>query len=200
MAIEEPAFTLVDKADNIEVRQYQAVIVAETIVEGDLSTASNEGFRRIADFIFGNNRAAGGAASQKIAMTSPVVAEPVAASAKIAMTAPVGAEPLGGAGTMLAKSWRIQFTMPSNYTMSTLPQPNNAAVKIREIPGKRVAALVFSGFAGEEKSQEKTAELLAWLKAKGIVTLSSPQLARYNPPWTLPFFRRNEILVDIAGP
>jgi hypothetical protein len=84
--------------------------------------------------------------------------------------------------------------------MATLPKPRNPAVTLREVPGKRYAVLAFSGLAGEEKVQQKTDELLVWLKAKNRRAIATPQLARYNPPWTLPFLRRNEILVEVAIP
>lgn len=205
MAIEEPAFEVIDKDESFEIRQYRPVIVAETFVDGDMSAASSSGFRRIADYIFGNNRSISGSdgkASEKIAMTAPVSVEPVTRSEKIAMTTPVNVEPQGDAdrGMTDSKRWRVQFTMPGGYTMLTLPKPLNPAVVLREVPGKRYAVLVFSGFAGEEKAQQKTDELAAWLKSKNLKAIAAAQLARYNPPWTLPFLRRNEILVEIAGP
>jgi len=205
MAIEEPAFEMLEKVENIEIRQYRPVIVAETFVDGDLGSASNDGFRLIADYIFGNNlstRGAGDKSSEKIAMTAPVLVEPTSHSEKIAMNAPVKVEPQGDSvgGVMRSKRWRVQFTMPSEYSMATLPKPRNPAVTLREVPGKRYAVLVFSGFAGEEKVQQKSDELLAWLKAKNRRAIATPQVARYNPPWTLPFLRRNEILVEVAVP
>jgi hypothetical protein len=135
-------------------------------------------------------------------MTAPVSIEPATPSEKIAMTAPVSVEPQAGTGSgmMQAKRWRVQFSMPGQYSMATLPKPRNPAVALREVPGKRYAVLVFSGFAGEEKAQQKTDELVDWLKAKKIQPVATPQLARYNPPWTLPFLRRNEILIEIAVP
>ena len=205
MAIEEPAFELLEKAENIEIRQYRPVIVAETFVDGDMGSASNEGFRLIADYIFGNNlsmRGAGSKSSEKIAMTAPVSVEPAAHSEKIAMTAPVSVEPqdASAGGVMRGKRWRVQFSMPGEYSMATLPKPLNPAVTLREVPGKRYAVLVFSWLASEEKAQQKSDELLAWLKGKNRKAIATPQLARYNPPWTLPFLRRNEILVEIALP
>ncbi|MDI1301202.1 MAG: heme-binding protein [bacterium] len=205
MAIEEPAFERLEKVDNIEIRQYRPVIVAETFVDGDMSSASNNGFRQIADYIFGNNRSVRGSvstSSEKIAMTAPVSVEPAERSEKIVMNAPVSVEPQGNSagGVMHSKRWRVQFSMPSEYSMATLPKPRNPAVTLREVPGKRYAVLVFSGLAGEKKVQQKTDELLAWLKAKNRRAIAAPQLARYNPPWTLPFLRRNEILVEVAMP
>jgi hypothetical protein len=209
MATEEPKFELISKHDHIELRRYPAFVVAETWVEGDMDTASGKGFRAIADYIFGNNVAANSAAdtgSEKIAMTAPVTMEPVkAASQKIAMTAPVAMEPLPDAGPASqtaqsmqgAKRWRVHFVMPSTYTLGTLPQPNNPAVQLREVPSKTWAVLRYSGFNTEAGIQQRTDELVAWLAAQKIQTTGSPQLARYNPPWTLPMFRRNEIMLEL---
>jgi hypothetical protein len=209
MATEEPKFELISKHDHIELRRYPAFVVAETFVEGDMDAASGKGFRAIADYIFGNNVAVGaalGKASEKIAMTAPVTMEPVtAASQKIAMTAPVAMEPLPAAGQASqtlqamqgAKRWRVHFVMPSNYTLSTLPKPTNPAVQLREVPPKTWAVLTYSGFNTEAGIQQRTDELVTWLAAQKMKTIGSPQLARYNPPWTLPMFRRNEIMLEI---
>jgi hypothetical protein len=187
-AIEEPAFEIVKQDGDFEIRQYAPMIVAETTVEGGLWGASNDGFRVIAGYIFGNNTSAKGAGSEKVAMTAPVTME--AASEKIAMTAPVTTEAAG-------ERYRMHFVMPSGYTMATLPKPKDDRVKLREVPAQRMAVLRFAGFNGEDKVKEKTEELLAWVKAHGLKPKSAPQLARYDPPWTLPFLRRNEILVPL---
>ena len=205
MAIEEPAFEVIVKSGEFEIRQYRPFIVAEAMVDGEMNAASSAGFRLIADYIFGNNQSVRGVAdkaAEKIAMTAPVTMEPVAAAEKIAMTAPVTMEPQGSGtgGTMKATRWRVHFVMPSQYSMATLPKPNNPAVMLRQVPGKRYAVLAFSGLAGEKKVQQKTDELFAWLNSKNLKPLAVPQLARYDPPWTLPSLRRNEILGEIAVP
>lgn len=188
MATEEPAFDQIEKSGQFEIRQYRAQLIAETFSEGELSPASNRGFRALAGFIFGQNRskeAGPGKQSEKISMTAPVTVE--------AQT-----------GSMLtadeANRWRVQFTMPSKYSAASLPQPTNPAVQIREVPAKRYAVISFSGFTDAAKMQQKTAELLNWMKTKELHPIARPQLARYDPPWTLPFFRRNEILIEIAQP
>lgn len=200
MAIEEPAFELIEKTEPYEIRQYRPFVVAETFVDGDLDAASSAGFRLIADYIFGNNLAVSGKpgdkTNERIAMTAPVAAEPV--SEKIAMTAPVLAEPQTAG--MNASRWRIHFVMPSQYSLATLPKPVNPAVMLRAVPGQRFAVLVFSGFAGADKVQAKSDELLAWVRQRGLKTRGAVQLARYNPPWTLPFFRRNEVMVEVTVP
>lgn len=185
-AIEEPAFETEREDGDFSVRRYAPMIVAETTVEGGLWGASNDGFRVIAGYIFGNNTAAASGEGAKIAMTAPVTMEPE----RIAMTAPVTTEADGG-------RFRMHFVMPSRYTLATLPRPNDPRVRLREVPAQRMAAVRFSGFTGEGRVADKTAELLAWVKASGLETAGTPQLARYDPPWTLPFLRRNEILVPL---
>ncbi len=212
MATEEPKFQTLSQQDGIELRRYPAFIVAETTVEGDMDAASSQGFRAIADYIFGNNQsglAGPSPGSEKIAMTAPVTLEPMAAAPqKIAMTAPVAIEPLASAAPGApttpsmqgAKRWRVHFVMPSQYTLASLPKPNNAAVTLRQVPAKTWAVLKYSGFNTESRVQEKTDELMARLLAQKTQSLGSPQLARYNPPWTLPMFRRNEIMIEIQQP
>ncbi|WP_345548079.1 heme-binding protein [Microbulbifer aestuariivivens] len=186
MAIEEPKYTILEQAKPFELRIYEPRIVAEVQVSGSMDQASGRGFKLLADYIFGNNTARSGG-SEKIAMTAPVAMEP--RSEKISMTAPVSMEQSGG-------QWLVSFVMPSNFTMDTLPRPNNPAVNLREIPAKHYAVIRFSGLAGEEKVGSKTTELMEWMNNKGLQAVGEPELARYNPPWTLPFMRRNEIMVE----
>jgi hypothetical protein len=203
MATEEPKFELIEKAGDFELRRYAPMIVAETWVEGVLSEGSNAGFRLIAGYIFGDNTSRGAKAggSEKIAMTVPVTMEPGAQ--KIAMTAPVVTESASatppspvGSDAVPGKDerWRMHFVMPSRYTMETLPVPNNPRVSLREIPAQQIAVRIFSGFVTEQRVREETAALHGWMKARGLAPVGAPQLARYNPPWSIPFLRRNEIL------
>lgn len=210
MAVEEPRFELLAKDGDHELRRYGAVIVAETLVAGDREAATTQGFKQIADYIFGNNRAVGPPpqgtetpASQKIAMTAPVLAEPGGGSQKIAMTAPVMAEPVGDAAQASladATRWRIHFVMPHQYTLSSLPRPNNAAVQLRELPPTVFAVVSYSGLNSTARVQEKTEDLLRWMAAKNLQPLGAAQLARYDPPWTLPMWRRNEVQIEVRQP
>jgi hypothetical protein len=188
MAIEEPKFSLIEKSGDFELRLYKPMIVAETYVDGSLSEASTAGFRLIAGYIFGGNKGRNDSAPEKIAMTAPVTLEP--SSQKIEMTAPVVVESKDN-------RWRVHFVMPAGYTLNSLPIPNDSRVSLREIAEQKTAVIVFSGFAGEDKVKDKTATLFDWIKSRGLEATSNPQLARYNPPWTLPFFRHNEILINI---
>ncbi len=206
MAIEEPAFerTTVDGAN--EVRRYAPMIVAETWVDGDLSDGSNEGFRVIARYIFGANRSRAGEGSERIAMTAPVTME--TRSERIAMTAPVTMElPVArsgdaqgevGAATAAGESrWRMHFVMPSTYTMATLPEPIDPRVVLRDVPAQQIAARTFSGFVTNARVASEIEALRAWMSARGLQAAGPAQLARYNPPWSIPFLRRNEILIPL---
>lgn len=187
MAIEEPKFTLLEKEQSFELRQYEPKLIAEVLVDGDMNEASSKGFKLIADFIFGNNTAQSGK-SEKISMTAPVAVK--ASAEKISMTAPVGLQQSN-------KGWRVYFVMPSQYTLQTLPKPNNPQVSIKLIPAQKFAVVRFSGLVGEEKMTMKQTELNQWIERKKFKALSNPEFARYNPPWTLPFLRRNELMVEV---
>ncbi|GAF58381.1 hypothetical protein JCM18902_1162 [Psychrobacter sp. JCM 18902] len=192
MATEEPNYTVLSQMDDFELRRYDKQLVAQTLVSGDQDSASREGFKMLADYIFGNNTAPTGGSS-KISMTAPVTMQPenkksVDESQKIAMTAPVSMQQDDG-------KWRVQFTMPSKYTMQTLPKPNNPNITITELPAQTYGVIKFSGLAGSKKVATKTEELQSWMQTQNLTITGEPELARYNPPWTLPFLRRNEVMI-----
>ena len=189
MANEEPRYEVIKKEEDFEVRRYQPMIIAEVLVTGTLSEASNKGFRQIADFIFGNNEDPVKKQSEKIAMTAPVTME-ADTSSKIAMTAPVTMEGSGGA-------WKMAFVMPSKFTMDTLPKPKNSNVIIKQMPAQQLAVVTFSGWVDEEKLAAQTTRLNEWMAKNGLKSSGSVQLSRYNPPWTLPFWRRNEVWMKL---
>lgn len=192
MATEEPKYTILSQTDEFELRRYGEQLTAQTWVTGDQDTASRAGFKILADYIFGNNSAANGE-SRKISMTAPVTMQPETKkgsgeSQKIAMTAPVSIQ-------QTKDKWRVQFTMPSQYTLQTLPKPNNPNIEIVEVPAQTYGVIKFSGLAGTEKVAAKTKELQSWMQGQNLTITGKPELARYNPPWTLPFMRRNEIMI-----
>jgi hypothetical protein len=184
MAVEEPTFTQVLRDGDFEVRDYPSLVVAEVTVAGDQKEAASQGFRLLADYIFGANTQ-----QQSIAMTAPVAQQAV--SEKIAMTAPV-AQTRNAAG-----SWVVRFTMPSTYTLQTLPRPNDARVSLRNTDPARFAVLRFSGWAQPDDVAARSKELLAWVSARGLRVSGPVVLAQYNPPWTLWFLRRNEVMVEV---
>ncbi|MEL7029498.1 MAG: heme-binding protein [Pseudomonadota bacterium] len=183
---ETPDYELVFERDPFEIRQYGSMIVAETLVEGERSEAANDAFRILAAYIFGEN-----IASEEIAMTAPVTQ--TSESRKIAMTAPV--TQTGDA----QEGWRVQFIMPAEYTMETLPKPTDARIQIVQVPPRRFAAIRFSGFAWARKLEKKTASLEGFVSEQGLEPASEPTFAFYDPPWTPPFLRRNEVLIEIVA-
>jgi hypothetical protein len=182
--VEQPKYQVVESSGNIEIRDYAPMIVAEVDMPGERRDAIGKGFRIIADYIFGNNTTA-----QKVPMTAPVTQQN---SEKIAMTAPVTQQGDGN-------TWRVRFVMPSNYTLETLPKPNNPVIELKEVGAKRFAVTRFSGIAGEDSLRRYTTELNEFTSARGLKPVSEPIYAFYNPPWTLPFLRRNEVMVEISG-
>jgi hypothetical protein len=180
--VEHPKYTVVERSGAIEIRDYAPMIVAETEVRGDRREAINEGFRLIADYILGNNTATQ-------SMTAPVTRP---AGEKIAMTAPVTQQGDG-------YTWRVRFIMPSKFTMETLPKPKKPAVVLKTVRGKRFAVIRFSGMGGKDSLDRHTKELEEFISAKKLTPLSPPTYAFHNPPWTLPFFRRNEVMVETTG-
>ena len=161
-------------------------------VSGTRDEASNAGFKLLAGYIFGGNTR-----KQSIAMTAPVVQSPSQAqggSEKIAMTAPV----IQSAAPGQAGAWTVRFIMPSSYTLDTLPTPNDAKVQLMQLPPERFAAVTFSGLAREDDVALRTTELNTYITARGMRPAGPAALARYNPPWTPWFMRRNEIMIPLA--
>ena len=186
MATEEPDFTLIYKEKSFEIREYAPRIIAQVKINGNFDEASSTGFRSLADFIFGNNSINN--ESEKISMTAPVIAEPT--SKQIPMTAPVLAEEKNN-------QWFISFVMPKEYSLQTLPKPNNSEITLTNLPKEKFAVIIFSGLVRESSYDEKIILLNNFIKKKKLKTLGSVQIARYNPPWTLPFFRRNELMIKV---
>ena len=181
--VEQPEYRIEASDGAVEIRSYGPMIAAEAMVEGERKTAINEGFRLIAAYIFGANKP-----NTKIAMTAPVQQQ----RQTIAMTAPVTQQNSGNA-------WTVRFIMPKAWTMETLPLPNSARVSLKPIPARRFVAITFSGFATDEAIQKRTGELRRYAAGHKLATAGEPLLAFCNPPWTLPFFRRNEVMLELAN-
>ena len=191
--IEQPSYEVLLKEGKKEIRKYQSHIVAKTTVTGTFKDSQREGFRILARYIFGDNKS-----QQKIDMTAPVLQKPEKVSEKIEMTAPVLFSPHAGENKEEIKSWTMTFMMPSNYTLESLPQPNDKRIQLGRMKERFMAAYVFSGFWSESKNRDKAQKLSEWLSTlKEYEIISQPSFAGYNPPWTIPFLRRNEILIEI---
>ena len=180
--VEQPEFKVEASEGAIEIRSYGAMIAAEAVVEGERKAAIGEGFRLIAAYIFGANKP-----NAKIAMTAPVQQQ----KQIIAMTAPVTQQSAG-------KAWTVRFIMPKSWSMETLPVPNDPRVNLHQIPSRRFIAVTFSGFSSSEAIEKRTAELRRYYSEHGLSTTGEPLLAFYDPPWTLPFFRRNEVMLELT--
>ena len=183
-AIEEPKYTVVRQYDGFEIREYAPYLVAEVVVPGPAEEAGNQGFRILAGYIFGKNQG-----ERKISMTAPVAQAP--APAKIEMTAPV---------TQAATNdgYVVQFTMPSEYTLETLPEPLDAQVKLKEVSGGRFAVIRFSGTWSEHNYTDHLQKLERGVEAAGLRTTGFPIYSRYNAPFIPWFMRRNEIWLKLV--
>lgn len=188
MAIEEPPYVIEKKIDAFEIRKYSPYIIAEVSVKGTREVAINQGFRVLANYIFGDNRA-----NTKIVMTAPVTQTNTSnsnTSQKIAMTAPVSQIQAGN-------EWIIRFSMPAKYTMATIPIPNDAKVKLKELPSQKFAVIRFSGLSNQSDIDKHTIALDQFMISQNLKPNGTLTLARYDPPWTLWFMRRNELMVAV---
>lgn len=183
--VDEPKYVVLEKNSKYEIREYSSFIEAQVILSGDYREAMNDGFRILAGYIFGDN-----ISSEKIAMTAPVL--DVDVNEKIAMTAPVLEQ-----YDNRDKSRIVSFVMPDKYTLDNLPRPKDDRIRLVEIPSHKSAVMRFGWFVNESKIEKKKTELISILQKDGIETVGNPRVARYNPPWTIPFMVRNEIIINI---
>jgi effector-binding domain-containing protein len=181
--VREPEYSVISKNIDYEIREYEQYIEARVTVGGEYREAMSAGFRVLAGYIFGGNTS-----KQSIAMTAPVSEQ---TSQSIAMTAPVS-ETIVRDGSRV-----VSFVMPKDYTLATLPTPNDSRIEIVVVPAHKSAVLRYSGNNSSDRIAEKKATLLGFLKRDGIVIAGSPRSAGYNPPTTPPFMKRNEILVAV---
>lgn len=173
MAVEEPNYQVLISEPPFEVRRYPGFVIAETQLEGDFDAASRTGFRRVAGYIFGDNSAPSGG-NKKIAMTAPVTVTPK------------------------DQGWKLHFVMPSAEQLESLPKPNNPDVTLRKIGAHEIVSIQFSGWTTTASIEENTAKLRTWAASKNLALATNFQVARYDDPFTLPWRRRNEILIEIV--
>lgn len=186
MAIEEPSYEVIQQLDGAEVRQYAPFVVAQVLVGGSADEAGNEAFPILAGYIFGKNKGA-----TKLEMTAPVTQ--AAVPVKLDMTAPVTqTEAPGG--------YVVQFVLPKGITLATAPEPVDPRVQLREVPGRRVAVIRYSGFWSQANFDEHLGQLESALRAARLPWTGEPTLSRYNAPFTPWFMRRNEIWLTLNEP
>jgi DNA gyrase inhibitor GyrI len=168
---EQPEFALVRADGDFELRDYPALVVAEVTSAGDRQRASGASFRRLAAYIFAQDRPAGGEA---IAMTAPVLQQETAAG-----------------------RWQMRFVMPARYTLETLP-PAPADIALTQVPARRMAAVRFSGNGGAGDLAAREASLRRWLAEQGITPAGEAEFAFYDAPMVPGPLRRNEVLIPVA--
>lgn len=185
--VEEAKYDRLAVEDHFELRLYAPMVTAETYVEGDFKTAGRTAFRQLFGYISGEN-----SASNEIAMTAPVFANANRSdkAEKMAMAVPL-------LGQTEAAGWRYKFVLPAEFLLESAPIPLNDAVSLATIPASKVAVIRFSGSWDQDTIADKTTQLHAWIRAQNMTPSSEPRWAGYNPPWTLPFLRRNEVLIDV---
>lgn len=185
MTYEAPRYAVLHRSGNVEYRQYEPALFAETVIEGALGfdAAGNEGFRRLFRYIAGGNTS-----RSRIAMTVPV--SQARQGEKIAMTVPVRQ-------AAADQGWLVAFMLPGKYTLESAPVPADPRVRVTAVPGKLMAVLRYSGRWTEGNYQTHRNELLASLALAGIRTVAEPVLSRYNGPLSIPLLRRNEVSVEI---
>ena len=183
MAVEEASYVLISKDKAFEIREYTPHVVAETLVEGNMQNVSNKAFMKLFRYISGSN-----VSRSNVAMTAPISQQ--VTGEKIPMTAPVGQQ-------RVAEKWLISFMMPKSYSLTTLPQPQDSSITLRQVPAQRMAVLRYSGMWSKKSDLSHEQELTAWMGKMGLTATENTIWARYNPPFTPWFLRRNEVMIPI---
>jgi len=184
---EQPRYEVVDHAvGGVEIRRYGPRLAADTTVEAaDAKAGRSAAFRILAGYIFGANRP-----KSEIAMTAPV--EVQAGSQKVAMTAPVETAPAGEG------RYTMRFFLPANLSLATAPEPTDPRVRLLTVPEETFAVLRYTGSRGDEQIAARRDELLRALEGSAWRPTAEPVSLFYDPPWTLPFLRRNEVAVAVV--
>lgn len=180
--VETPSYKVIQSKGKIEIREFDPMVIAEVQVVGRRKDAISSGFKLLADYIFGNN------ISQENIDTTATIQQP--ASEKIAMTAPVQQQ-------LANDSWLVSFVMPSEYNLEDLPKPKNIEVKLKNVPVKRFVTIQFSGTSSDENLAKHKKLLVEFIKNNSISVTGTSKYAFYNPPWTLPLMRRNEVMFEV---
>jgi hypothetical protein len=185
--VEKPTYQVTKQIGAIQHRLYPELLVAEVTVSGERKEALNKGFKLIADYIFGNNKT-----QKEISMTAPVEGQNV--SQKIAMTAPVDQVGLN------TNEWTVRFYMPQEYNLQNIPKPNDNRINVKLEPSKNFVVITFSGFNIDSNLNKNLRLLDSYIDNEELLVYKPHKFAFYNPPWTLPFLRRNEIMYQLIKP
>lgn len=179
---ESPKYDVIHEDGELEIRRYPASLRAKTFAAGNYAASSDAGFKRLASFISGHNSGNVRLYPPDSAAQSNLRGEP------IAMTTPVLQAPVEG-------GWTMAFILPRKYSFSTAPKPLDAEIELEQVPPQTMAILRYSGSVDEDRIQRKFRELRGWVQSIGWRSISEPLAAQYDPPFTIPFLKRNEVLV-----
>ncbi|KAK4272730.1 hypothetical protein QN277_021244 [Acacia crassicarpa] len=191
--LETVKFKVLGTRDQYEIREIEPYFIAETTMPGKSGFdfyGSSQSFNVLAEYLFGKNTK-----REKMEMTTPVFTRKNENDGvKMDMTTPVLTTRMEDQG-----EWKMSFVMPSKYG-ANLPSPKDSSVKIKEVPGKIVAVVAFSGYVSDEEVKRRELKLREALKRDKEFKVkegTSVEVAQYNPPFTLPFQRRNEIALEV---
>ncbi|KAJ1411270.1 SOUL heme-binding protein [Sesbania bispinosa] len=197
IGVETPKFEVIKSTTDYEIRKYPPSVVAEVTYDPSQFKGNKDGgFMVLANYIgaLGNPQ---NTKPEKIAMTAPVITkDTVGSGEKIAMTAPVVTK--AGEEGEKNKMVTMQFILPSTYGKAEeAPKPTDERVVIREEGEKKYGVVKFGGVATDEVVKEKVKKLSMSLERDGFKVIGDFLLARYNPPWTIPAFRTNEVMIPV---
>lgn len=184
--VEIAPYNVYQQDGDIEIRYYEELVLVSTPM---IDEERNRGaFGKLFNYISGEN-----AGEAKIDMTAPVLMDSTQTGGqKIAMTAPVIVDQEDDANNPT-----MSFVLPSQFTLDTAPRPTDPDVTLNTLSELRVAAIRFSGTLSENNTQKHRKQLEAWIETNGYTIVGPYKTAGYNPPWTLPNMRRNEILIPV---
>ena len=179
---EEPDYRPLETDGDHQIRDYPAITVAETVVEGGRRDALDQGFRILADYIFAKSRD-----GEKLAMTVPVMQD---GGDPMASDPPLFDDDLEGA-------WRTRFVMPQGRDADELPEPPEG-IELVELPARKVGVVSFAGRANDRLLAEQEDRLRGWLAKRGVNAGGEPEYAFYNSPMIPGPLRRNEVWLALS--
>ena len=181
---DQPRYEVLHDEEPFQLRAYEPMLVAKVTVEGERNEAADAAFKRLADYIFATNRE-----GEEIAMTTPVSQVPAGADALMTVS---------GAGTYAGR-YTVRFMMPHEWTEDTLPAPTDEGIEIETVPARRIAVVTFAGRATDETVRERAEALDGFVERRGLTRDGTVEYAYYDPPWTPPPLRRNEVMFGVEG-
>jgi len=182
---EQPRFDVIDRLGSVEIRRYAPYLTASIATQGTFKGTQRESFMTLAGYIFGKNQAA-----MKLDMTAPVMQ--TAKSEPISMAAPVVMQEAS------PQAWMMSFVIPSKYTLKNVPKPLDSRIQLREMPDEILAVTRYTWSFTEKRGRIHEQQLRKWLASqKKYESVGPARFGGYDPPWTLPFLKRNEVMIPV---